>query len=165
MPEYSEPNRTTTDLGISFGRQVSDFGPVFGRQVSYKRELETQSIPVAGLSNLPDDVASIHASTSLCVKNTFYTLVEEEPRNSSRRSASVPGRFVTGSSVGEKALLGGRLAAKESQPATKRRMHAMKTKSVALPKQSAQVSGPVPAGLVQAGPVLLGRTRASISVS
>lgn len=166
MSEDSETTRTTTDLGIAFGRQVSDFGPVFGRQVSYKHELETKCIPVARLSNLPDDVVSTRDSTSLGVKNTFYMLVEDSPPcNSSRRPASVSGRLVSVSSVGESATLGGRLAAKDSQPATKRRMQAMKTKSLASPKLSTQVSGPLQAGLVQARPVLLGRTMAGISMS
>eukprot|EP00930_Biecheleria_cincta_P051894 TRINITY_DN3710_c0_g1_i4.p1 TRINITY_DN3710_c0_g1~~TRINITY_DN3710_c0_g1_i4.p1 ORF type:complete len:415 (-),score=73.91 TRINITY_DN3710_c0_g1_i4:742-1914(-) len=154
----------TTDLGIAFGRQVSDFGPVFGRQVSYKHEFETKFRPAAGVSSVPVDVAFTCDSTRLCVKNTFYTLIEEEPHcSSSRRSSSVPGRFVSGSSDGDDAKSGGRLDAKDSQPVTKRRMLAMTTKSVAPQKQHTWVFGPLPAGLVQARPVLLGRMTAGIS--
>eukprot|EP00930_Biecheleria_cincta_P101898 TRINITY_DN9354_c0_g1_i2.p1 TRINITY_DN9354_c0_g1~~TRINITY_DN9354_c0_g1_i2.p1 ORF type:complete len:407 (+),score=68.86 TRINITY_DN9354_c0_g1_i2:94-1314(+) len=148
----SEPDTagTVADVGIAFGRHISDFGPVFSRQVSYKREIER--------SNGHNDTHAACDSAGLCIKNTFYTLMEEEPTgSSSRRSVSAPGRCVSGSAARQTTSVSVDNAAEAPQQASKRHIQAMCTKPTVQQEQSPQELTPLPAEPLHAGPVLLGR--------
>lgn len=158
--EGSEPDIAwaVADVGIAFGKQISDFGPVFSRQVSYKHEAERKGRPAASPSNIHDDTNPACDSTGLCIKNTFYTLIEEEPtRTSCRRSSSVPARFVSGSAARQTASVNCDSATEASQQASKRHIQATRVKPEARHAQSPRALNPLPDGPSQAGPVLLGR--------
>lgn len=155
VSEASEPDiaLTVADVGIAFGKQISDFGPVFSRQASYKREAEGEGLPAAIPSNIHDTKPAC-GSTKLCIKNTFYTLTEEEPpRTSCPRSSSAPARFVSRSAARQTASLSCGSAMEASQPPSKRHIQAIRVKQ----PQSPQALSPLPEGPSQAGPVKLGR--------
>lgn len=160
VSESSEPDiaKTVVDVGIAFGRHISDFGPVFGRQTSYKHEVEREGLPAARRSNVRNNTYAACDSTGLCIKNTFYTIMDEEPNRSSfRRSSSVPARLASSSADMQAANVSCDDAAKAPQKASKRHLQAICIKPTAQQEQCPQALSPPPAEPSQPGPVLLGR--------